>query len=82
MAMLVLRREVGGLRHYLDGKPVHAGTGLLLELEGGAVVPGRYEWSFEKEERPAFYIETAGGGEACIWLPESAPLRWPTERAW
>lgn len=28
---LVLRHELGGLRHYLDGKPVHCGAGLELQ---------------------------------------------------
>lgn len=28
---LELRRDAGGLRHYLDGEPVHCGEGVLLQ---------------------------------------------------
>src|SRR6266704_1561898 len=31
---LVVKKEPGGLRHYLDGKPVHCGTTLRLQHHG------------------------------------------------
>jgi hypothetical protein len=33
-AQLVMRSEVGGLRHYLDGEPVHCGQALQLQHRG------------------------------------------------
>ncbi|WP_192913073.1 hypothetical protein [Bacillus mesophilum] len=36
----------GGLRHFINGKPIHAGS--LLEIKfGTGWIPGRYEWSFK-----------------------------------
>jgi hypothetical protein len=40
---LVLVDESGGLRHFLLGRPVHAGDGLELRLADGRWLPGRYE---------------------------------------
>jgi len=40
---LELRREPSGLRHYLDGEPVHCGTGLELLLADGRWMSARYE---------------------------------------
>lgn len=39
----------GGLRHFIQGKAIHAGT--LIEIKfGKGWIPGRYEWSFRTGE--------------------------------
>lgn len=74
---LELVREPSGLRHFLAGKPVHAGHVLELQLEE-AWVRGRYEWSFREGTLPLFYLGLASGtGVVSFNLPESALLRWP-----
>lgn len=77
---LELVRESSGLRHFLAGKPVHAGDGLELQLESGAWVVGRYEWSFREGTRPLLYVGIAGGGVISFEIPEAALMRWPSER--
>jgi hypothetical protein len=84
---LELRTEPSGPRHYLDAKPVHAGSGLQLLLVPDFWVPGRYEWSFRWEDRPLLYVQLGGrgGGHSGraplleVRLPEEALLRWPAE---
>jgi hypothetical protein len=49
---LELRREVGGLRHYLSGEPIHAGELLELQLDDGKWALGRYEWNYRQQDRP------------------------------
>jgi hypothetical protein len=78
---LELVRDPSGLRHYLAGKPVHAGYGLELQLEGGVWIGGRYEWNFQGEKPPLFYFGLADvAEELVIALPSMALLRWPSER--
>ena len=77
---LELVPERSGLRHYLAGRPVHAGDGLELQLEGGVWVPARYEWSGEGAA-PKLFIGIAGGGVISFAIPPSALLRWPRARA-
>ena len=73
---LDLRLEAGGLRYYLDGKPIHAGDLLELLLDDGSWALGRYEWNYRKEDPPWFYVHTESGD--CIDLnPKSSQLRWP-----
>jgi hypothetical protein len=75
--------EPSGPRHYLDGRPVHAGETLELAIAAAATgnpdpawplwLRGRYEWSFHAGERPTFYLELGDGkaesGE-CVGLAE------------
>lgn len=84
--VLKLVHEIGGLRHYLGGEPVHAGDLLELRLPGGAWVLGRYEWSFRAGSAPCFYVTLGGDWErdaaldpvqTCLALPQAARLRWP-----
>ena len=49
---LILGRTEGGLRHFLDGRPVHAGGMLELLLDDGRWIRVRYEWSWQPEVRP------------------------------
>jgi len=64
MGALELRQDAGGLRHFLDDEPVHAGDLVELRFSGGPGLPGRYEWSFDREERPGLVVslETLEGG--------------------
>lgn len=84
---LVLGNDAGGRRHFLAGRPVHAGTGLELRLLDGVWVRIRYEWNWDPKRRPDAYLGLGGPGEAIgpEWtpapvsfpLPELAELRWP-----
>lgn len=69
---LRLEREDSGPRHYLEGRPVHAGTTLELALAWGSVqsaatdpdpvwLRGRYEWSFRPDDPPRFHILLGDG---------------------
>jgi hypothetical protein len=84
--LLILGRTEGGLRHFLNGEPVHAGARLELQLDGGNWLPVRYEWSFSETTPPMAYValalpEPAQGiaGPPLIQfaLPTDAILRWP-----
>ena len=84
-------REYGGWRHYLDGKPVHAGT--LLELQigrfelGPGWLWGRYEWGFDPGRAPMLVVRlpawedrpdpehAVATTELCLTLPAGAILR-------
>lgn len=82
---LVLGRSDGGQRHYLDGRPVHAGDGLQLLLADGHWLPVRYEWSWD-DTPPRAYAALGAPAEAArqelnplveFALPSRAILRWP-----
>jgi hypothetical protein len=60
---LQLQREDGGLRHYLDGRAVHAGTTLQLLLPNSRWLSGRYEWSFQSDAPPLLYVLLGGDWE-------------------
>lgn len=76
---LELREDAGGPRHFLDGKPVHAGTGLELMLEDENWLQGRFETSGHK---PFFCFGVKGTAEEMsARLPEGAILRWLDGRA-
>lgn len=86
----MVRKESGGLRHYLDGEPVHCGAGLELQsiehrsddygefiefLQQG--VPVRYEASQDgKAIRASLY---AGKGGHCFSTAHDDWMcfRWP-----
>lgn len=82
--LLVLGRDAGGMRHFLAGRPVHAGTALELRLLDDAWVRVRYEWNWDAAMAPRAYIALGGRGEALGYtagpasfpLPEAAELRW------
>lgn len=84
--LLVLGRDEGGARHFLNGRPVHAGSLLELLLAGGHWQPVTYEWSWQPEQPPTATLTLAappaaeGLGEhptATFALPSTAILRWP-----
>ena len=78
---LELRRELGGLRYYLDGRPVHAGDRLQL-LTWSGWLRGRYEWSYQERDRPTFHLGLPGAGDwqPALALPPGAELAWDDER--
>ena len=63
-----------GSRHYLDGRPVHAGSFLQLLTDDGWI-DGRYEWSYDADERP--YLVTDTDKDEGVRLDAYALLRWP-----
>lgn len=83
---LILGKDGGGLRHYLDGKPVHCGTGLLLGAErwdGKPLwIPVRYEASWANStEGPAveavLYLDLLEVPSLPIPHRADMQLRWP-----
>jgi len=60
MGNLVLEQDSGGLRHTLEGKAVHAGEVLELAMEDDKWIQGRYEWTFQGDSLPRFYLGLAG----------------------
>ena len=75
MGTLVLTRETGGLRHYLEGEPVHAGVTLELQLRDGTWLPGRYEASRHGDELWAWFF--TGITRESLRLNQASILRWP-----
>jgi hypothetical protein len=86
--LLVLSTDLGGMRHFLAGRPVHAGTVLEMRLLDDVWVRVRYEWSWSAAVPPRGYLALGGRGEdlgytpgsVCFPLPETAELRWPDAR--
>ena len=62
-----------GLRHYLQGRPVKAGT-IVEVLTDLGWSKGRYEWSFSKTSLPYIVL----GPDDIIPIGEQTVLRWPT----
>lgn len=78
-------QEASGPRHYLDGRPVHAGETLEIrfaaaakarlvdtnDAQEGIWLRGRYEWNFQPGSRPVFYLELGNAeGGGCAALAE------------
>lgn len=86
--LLEIRQDSGGLRHYLQGKPVSTGTVLELLMGNGSWLSGRYEWGFRRDDPALFCIYVRVPGEDLdgypnreqieIPFPKAALLRWPT----
>lgn len=53
---LEMRRERSGLRHYLDGHPLHAGTSVHLVMPDDGELAGHYEWTFRESDAPIMGI--------------------------
>lgn len=70
---LELRREPSGLRHYLDEKPVRAGTLIEIFTEARGWTLGRYEWSFQADRSPIACIDE----DSAITIDDETPARWP-----
>jgi len=70
---LELRRELGGLRHYLDGAPIHCGDLLEMRTDDGAWVVVRYEWN----QRVADTASLICSDNVLFDLDPATHLRWP-----
>jgi hypothetical protein len=60
---LIEAADAGGRRHYLDGRPVHAGTTLELLLPDGDWLTGHYEWGYVAGEAPTLHVALGGPRE-------------------
>lgn len=85
---LIEAADGGGRRHFLDGRPVHAGAALELLLADGHWLRGRYEWSYAAGQAPTLHIALGGPDEAqrqdatpavSFALPARTVLRWPAK---
>lgn len=68
-ASLEVRSEVGGLRHYLEGEPVHCGELLEIQQEG--------RWRLGRYERSGAKAGLFLSEQEVIFLSASDLLRWP-----
>lgn len=76
---LTLRDEPSGLRHYIGDQPVHAGNTVCI-LTGLGWMRCRYEWVFQRESPPVFYLGIPGSyDDAVLALPPGARLAWPRD---
>ncbi len=73
---LVLGRDGGGLRHFLDGRPVYCGSLLQLQV-GNRWVFVTYEAQLYTPEAPALLCLSADRAYEAL---ESDRLRWPGSR--
>lgn len=69
MATLVVGRDAGGQRHFLEGRPIRCGDSLELLLPGGLWIPVRFELEPDPIEgmRPVLYLGLGGSWES--WAP-------------
>jgi len=72
---LELRRDALGWRHWLDGRPVYAGSELEIDFFQEGWIPARYHWRFEID-RPAVVLTPFGE----LLLGPADRLRWPKRR--
>jgi hypothetical protein len=49
-AIILGHEESNGLRHFVDGVPVHAGSAMQVKF-GNGWISGRYEWSFDGKSK-------------------------------
>jgi hypothetical protein len=90
---LILTNGTGGLRHYLDGQPVHAGVGFVLQdvsfkqddygqygcpLQTGT--PVRYEASFRSDKVLWSLFTSLGGHEFSSVGEPWMRFRWPERK--
>ncbi len=77
MAKLELREEPGGLRHYLDSLPVHAGDMLEIQMPDGPWETTRYEYAGTPAARAALYVRMGAGQGLWMDVLPTHELRWP-----
>lgn len=83
---LVLGRDRGGARHFLDGKPVHCGTELelLVDRPGDVWRVARYEASLFGIDPPAHLYVYSSDLEEVVQKRDATPadrFRWPAKRS-
>lgn len=59
-----------GLRHFVDGIPVHAASYIEVKF-GDGWIPGRYEWSFQQGEP----IRIHSSRDECFYIREGSLVR-------
>lgn len=69
---LELRDEESGLRHYLEGKPLHAGDLVSVFTKRGWE-EARYEWNYSEASRPLAVFDE----DHAISIEETTPCRQP-----
>ena len=84
--VLVMDRDRGGPRHFLDGKPVHCGEQLQIQWWTGALrawLPCRYELDQVGAGRAVLYVTLPGRENrevsACILYTRDLAIRWPID---
>ncbi len=70
---IVLCEEPSGPRHYLDEKPIHAGSLIEVFSEAHGWRLARYEWSFVRARPPIACIDE----DYAISINDRTPARWP-----
>lgn len=60
----------GGLRHFVEGKPMHSGSYIEVKF-GDGWIPGRYEWSFQQGEP----IRIHSSRDECFYIREGSLVR-------
>lgn len=70
---LELRDEESGLRHYLEGRPLHAGDLVDVFTKHGWE-QGRYEWSYNESNPPSVWFDQDDGMVIDL---EQTPCRQP-----
>ena len=91
---LELRRDAGGLRHYLEGEAVHCGASVILQATetlyddygswGRALPRGtrvRYEAAIQDREIRATLHANVDGHEFVARLDAGMRFRWPDAKA-
>ncbi len=77
MGHLELKTDSGGLRHYLEGRPVPAGACLEMRKSDGTWIAGRYEWSWRQDALPQFYTDQSES-DLPARISSADTLRWPS----
>lgn len=72
---ITLEEDFGGPRHYLEGRPISAGSGLLLLTELGWTL-GRYE---SRYPIGVYYLYLPGAHLVSITITEEMRFAWPDQ---
>lgn len=72
---IILDHDFGGPRHYLDGRPISAGSALFLLTELGWM-GGRYESRYPEA---VIYLYLPGAHEVSITITPSMRFAWPDQ---
>jgi hypothetical protein len=77
MPKLILARDAGGPRYHLEGRAVHCGDLLELQMDHN-------EWQTLRIEglpdAPRYFQALAGGLQMPCFPPDGAQFRWPARR--
>ena len=79
---MTVEEDAGGLRGYLNGRPMHAGCEIALLTHQGWL-SGGYEYRFDRQAmqlNPLFVFTIPGGDDTVGFrLPPQAYLAWPSD---